>query len=91
MIEIENIKKAVLDLGGGSYIRFETDLELKNESLGDFYWQGDKKFFEINADDFLNGRNEEFKEDGESIEDFLSEEAIEYLVILFRGDLAAFV
>ena len=77
MINKSNIKKAIIDLEGSSYITFETDLELKNESLGDFYWQGNKKFFSINMFDLLEGVNDDFED--ETLETFLTNEAIEYL------------
>lgn len=83
-INKKNIKKIILDVEGSSFIRFETDLELKQEALGDFYWQGDGKYFEINAYDFLNDREEEFE--GE-LDDYLSKDAKEYLRELFNDDL----
>lgn len=91
MIEKKNIKKIIIDVEGSSYIRFETDLKLKNEAVGDFYWQGDKKFFEINMLDLINGRNEEFKKDEENLKDFLSEDAITYIEYLGNYDLQDFV
>ena len=93
MIDKKNIKKIIIDVDGSSYIEFETDLKLKNETLGDFYWQGDEKFFEINMLDLTSGRNEEFKEDkdSESLEDFLTEEAIKYITHLANYELQEFV
>lgn len=91
MINKDNINKIILDVEGSSYIRFETDLDLENESLGDFYWQGEWKFFEVNMLDLLNNRDEEFQEEWESIEKFLSEDAIEYINHLWNYELKDFI
>ena len=88
MISKKNIKKIIIDAEGSSYIRFETDLELKDESLGDFYWQGDKKYFDIQLGEL--DRDEELKEDGESLVDFMDKECIEYMEELSR-DLSDFL
>ena len=91
MINKDNIKKITIDVEWSSYIRFETDLVLKNKSLGDFYWQGDEHFFEIDMLDLLNNRDEEFQEDDESIEDYLSEDAISYIRHLWNYELQDFI
>ena len=87
MITKENIKKIIIDVEGSSYVKFETDLNLKNESLGDFYWQGDGKFFEINMSDLLNNRTD----DELNLDDFLSDDAQNYLMHLANYELQDFI
>ncbi len=89
MIQKENIKKIIIDVEGSSFVKFETDLKLDSKVMGDFYWQGDEKFFEVNMYDLVNDRDEEFED--ESILDYLSEEAVDYIKHLADYELADFI
>jgi hypothetical protein len=83
MIKKQNIKFYAIDVEGSDFIHFVLDKEVKNDAIGEYYWQG--KTSELgNEFMIMESSWDETMEDRE-LKKFLSKDAIELVDDVIRN------